>query len=829
MVLAILVAGWLVSPVISNLLSIITELQPGTRRLELDRARIDHTTPVEQTLNFFLVGETFMQLFATGFGFLSSIWATVVLLRLEKVDFWFVTVIILVQSVRILGFNRRYPEARFFSEVPQVYKDSHFKPMKQTDHSKSGNDPTIIDVTKKFMNLMSILAWVAFVVAVAPIAATLICITLPIIRLVALAGNAYEGSSKDASKVNLKSALIFFYALVLTQGAFLVLYLIIWLRRQEAARSMRVKCGFVKNKWGLGKNEAKKLVNGYIENTLDSCIEAGVSETFKRNLVSFAQDLLRNDSNDDHSTAVLILYILMEQPAHRDRAISQMQSSKQCIVRLFDILSPKSLADKKIKEYTAAVVTKLASNMQLADISGAIQSISCTLDLSQQRTNDNTRIPNEPSESQITWGMRIVGQLACNPDNCSEMYNNEGLLSKIIAPLCKRSSFYLAINGVPAPTEIIKESLRVVTKVIRGNDEIRTRLNGRIFDGAQSITKMLTDIDDSKLKTLLNTIVSTLAEEEARRGNLQHTADFIHDLLSLCFGNTASDKVPIIQEMVSLFDSKKVINAEHTLEKVMDAGHTLNALARKSWENCRMIMGAQTTLLDQLAGTLENDNNKRKHRTLAAQILSSFCANSTEDERHILGSLRSKFTVVLQAIPNGLPEAVEVQVDHDENRNLYRRRRQHENLENQVDPDERKLTAAILSLAIHMIAVNLIPEREHLMPIIDDSFVEKLKEIVKRNSELIPDCVDISSAMAKLCIGIMKKYPSTVCAFHGKGIDEALKTAAETLSELERCMIMTGSIAVTAEYKTLPSIVEEVQQRQDNRLNVYWYENLEVV
>lgn len=146
-----------------------------------------------------------------------------------------------------------------------------------------------------------------------------------------------------------------------------------------------------------------------------------------------------------------------------------------------------------------------------------------------------------------------------------------------------------------------------------------------------------------------------------------------------------------------------------------------------------------------------------------------------------------------------------------------------------MDPDERKLTAAVLSLAIHMVAANLLPEREHLMPIIDDSFVEKLKKIVERNSEPIPDCVDISSAVAKLCIEIMKKYPSTVRTFHGKGIDEVLNTAAKTLSELERCMIMTGSIAVTAEYKTLPSIVEEVKQRQDNRLNVYWYERLEVV
>lgn len=92
--------SWFASPIINKLLNYVFEGQPGTRRLELDQARIEYGTPEEQTLNFLLVSETFMQLSAMGFGFLSSIWATLLLVRLEKEDFWFVTVIILIQSIR---------------------------------------------------------------------------------------------------------------------------------------------------------------------------------------------------------------------------------------------------------------------------------------------------------------------------------------------------------------------------------------------------------------------------------------------------------------------------------------------------------------------------------------------------------------------------------------------------------------------------------------------------------------------------------------------------------------------------------------------------------
>uniref|UniRef100_A0A0E0MW67 Uncharacterized protein n=1 Tax=Oryza rufipogon TaxID=4529 RepID=A0A0E0MW67_ORYRU len=76
--------------------------QPGTRWLQLEQAR---EVPDEEPLNLHLLGETFLHLFATAFGLLASVWATVVLLggfatSLDKMDFWFATIIVFIESSR---------------------------------------------------------------------------------------------------------------------------------------------------------------------------------------------------------------------------------------------------------------------------------------------------------------------------------------------------------------------------------------------------------------------------------------------------------------------------------------------------------------------------------------------------------------------------------------------------------------------------------------------------------------------------------------------------------------------------------------------------------
>ena len=67
------------------------------------------------------------------------------------------------------------------------------------------------------------------------------CVTLPIIGLVSLAGHdCYEDTSFTEPKAgSVKPALIFFYALVLTQGALLIYSLLIAVDRSLHAQKLR--------------------------------------------------------------------------------------------------------------------------------------------------------------------------------------------------------------------------------------------------------------------------------------------------------------------------------------------------------------------------------------------------------------------------------------------------------------------------------------------------------------------------------------------------------------------------------------------------------------
>ncbi|KAM0854536.1 hypothetical protein ACQ4PT_050354 [Festuca glaucescens] len=100
----------------------------GARGLELERATSGDTPSYEVPelqLNICMVSELFVQILATGLGALALLWATVVLLggfstSLQRADFWVITVIVFIQTARLVGINVS-PEAEFFNQVPPAF------------------------------------------------------------------------------------------------------------------------------------------------------------------------------------------------------------------------------------------------------------------------------------------------------------------------------------------------------------------------------------------------------------------------------------------------------------------------------------------------------------------------------------------------------------------------------------------------------------------------------------------------------------------------------------------------------------------------------------
>jgi hypothetical protein len=98
MEVAVAAVNALIGPTLRDLLII------GIRK-----ARVLPDLP-EQALNLSVLTEAFLRLVASGLGKLALVWATVVVLggfsrELMKIDFWFTTVIILIQTARYVIYR----------------------------------------------------------------------------------------------------------------------------------------------------------------------------------------------------------------------------------------------------------------------------------------------------------------------------------------------------------------------------------------------------------------------------------------------------------------------------------------------------------------------------------------------------------------------------------------------------------------------------------------------------------------------------------------------------------------------------------------------------
>ncbi|XP_044985751.1 uncharacterized protein LOC123453053 isoform X1 [Hordeum vulgare subsp. vulgare] len=628
----------------------------GARGLNLERST-SGDTPLQQVpelrLNICMVSEMFVQILTTGLGALVLVWGTVVLLggfsdSLQKVDFWVITAIVFIQTARIVGINVS-PEAEFFNQVPPAFLE-----LGAEHYTEWGRRRPLTGraIGSKFIyyamlllgnasEFISIMAFLAILVVAVKIIAGLGCISLSIYRLVALLSGHHDDS-------NVFRALILFYALVLLQGGLFILWLCLKLYRSYLAN--HVSC-----KYGLEDN--RELIDKYMDKTLSTAIKNGVSSTINRNLASFASDLIKSDYSQDHTDAVLVMHTLTSQEEHRTRTLSQIQSSPLCVSRLLDMVTSKSRTDQRTKICIAEIVAHLASNLRLADISGATESISSMINpyftkISAPATNVNIDhqtaidITTDPqglvqlasgtsgaeSKPLIIHGLLILAKLAVNPDNCKHIYDYKGLLSKIISPVKNKVYDMPRDDGITM--EITEKALEVVSMLVSGTDETNEKIRREICSNGIAVNDIRSILEKghmyNKLKVPATKILTELSLDTFTQPTLglDGVAIFINYLMGILFA---------------------AANVSEELKNT--AGEALAVLAMDN-ANCMRIMDFSRETIQLLTDMIPTEN-ARLYQTAIAQLLMQLCANSNPAEREErLASVKTNLHEVLKVICN---------------------------------------------------------------------------------------------------------------------------------------------------------------------------------
>ncbi|XP_052138246.1 uncharacterized protein LOC127756902 [Oryza glaberrima] len=518
---------------------------------------------------------------ASGLGALGFIWATVVLLggfaiTLGRVDFWSVTVILLVEGARIFSRSHELEWQHQATWSLAAAGRSSFRLVARSfrfvfhldDGGKAAADaggggggaPRMARrrwrISWSFLSrhVGRVFYWLQLASAAA-------CVAVSAVRL---AGQDF-GEAEDA-RTNRRSALDIFYGLALAEALLFLMEKAMWEWEVSYGRLLQRVAG----ECHLAGEPGLVAVRRFFYDAYSRCVDGSIFDGLRMDLVSFAEELLVGGSHDEQRIGVGILVNVAANPRLGEAALRRVGTSAAVVDRLVEMLTwSGGAAEAAARASAALVVSKLASKkrnaLRVAGVPGAIESVSSLL----YAAGD---------EECNLLGLLIIKKLARDHDNCSKIGNARGLLDKIID--------FSAIGGgaviTPSRAKAVKRSLQVV--------------------------KMLAETTGSTGKLLRREVAEIVFTVSNIRAVLQHGAGHLElqrlgaeVLTRLAMDADAREKIGGTGGVVSLLLAmflQPSITDEGDAARV-EAGEALAMLALDSRRNCDRILraggGATTT------------------------------------------------------------------------------------------------------------------------------------------------------------------------------------------------------------------------------------------
>ena len=616
----------------------------------------------EKKLTLFALRLAILEKAASGLGTLSFIWATVVLLggfavTLKSKDFWFVTVILLIEGTRIFSrsheiewqhqattwslasagrysFRALVSSSRFlFRAIKAIFQPfSIFQ--SENQHSRQlANDLQIVtaESQKQVLQTKNKRTWHSSGVPLLPYAGwvflsrniSLIFYWLQLISATACAALSMmrliqqdysEDSSADPDKKNLKPALNIFYGMALAEALMFLVEKAYWNWKICYTRLLEKVC----QECALEQSGIISIKRFFYD-SYSKCIEGSIFDGLKMDLVSFAEELLDSDSQDEQLIGAQILQKFVANEQFSSYTLRKIGTSTPVIERLIEILNWKSPVEEEIRRSAAYIVSKLAGKKQnairVAEIPGAIESISSLLytgrsyDSRPHEIGQRFVIADQADYEFSVFnllGLLILKKLAHDHDNCWKIGNARGLMPKIID--FTSTSENLLRNDVVSESQIkiVKRSLKLVKMLVsttgKTGEMLRKEISNIVF--TVSYIREILQYGESHmvLQKLGVEVLTSLAIDEEAREKIGSTGGVIRLLLSIFF-------------MPRLTEEQNSVSVE--------AGEALTMLAFESMRNCNQIV-----MVPEVVERLVSSLNDPVLQVNSARILRNLCAYS---------------------------------------------------------------------------------------------------------------------------------------------------------------------------------------------------------
>ncbi|XP_075653084.1 uncharacterized protein LOC142623532 [Castanea sativa] len=769
------------------------------------------TTPAirapEKKLTLFALQLAVLEKAATGLGTLGFIWATVVLLggfaiKLDKTDFWFITIILLIEGTRIFsrshelewqhqatwsiadaGINSfralrssshfliRTVKA-FFRPILAVRKPSqHTRELTRTidaasprfeDHHrmptrtwKSSDVPLLPFSQWVFLsrNVSKILHWLQIISALA-------CVVLSLMKLIK--HNYGQVEKGDTDNMNRESALNIFYALALAEALMFLTEKAYWEWKviyQKLLDEVNKECEFGPS--------GMVSIRRFFYDAYSRCISESIFDGLKMDMVTFAMGLLDSTSPDEQLIGVRILRQFAMHVRFSSDTLQKIGINISVIERLVEMLNWTDPQDEEIRRSAAEILSKLAgkkqNSLRVAGIPGAMESISSLL----QTNRSNSGAADEIGEKNIIFdhanygfwtfnhlGLLILKKLARNHDNCGKIGNTRGLLPKIIDFTHAGERLLKDENVAASQILTVKRSLQLVKMLASTTGSTGRHLRKEISEIVFTISN-IRDIlryggQYPMLQKLGIDILTSLALEEDGTQRIGGTGGVMKELFNIFF----KEEVP-----------------ESQIHVRIAAGEALTMLALESRSNCYHIL--KLHVLERLIGALEVP----LLRESAARILRNLCTFSGGDYFNQLKGVKVAAPTVLQAIML----------------------------------EENKLQEVMVGLGAHVFKFMTSEEARIMFDkagITEAALASKLVQILKKHQYPPIKTPRIRRFAIELVIWMMRDKATNVCIFKDLEMEMVLENVLETTAELESFNIFSGTVGLSRHSTTIHSLAE---------------------
>ncbi|KAF8021339.1 hypothetical protein BT93_G1697 [Corymbia citriodora subsp. variegata] len=807
------------------IISPATIFEPQTSAGRKDRSCGNSVSPTlqavpapEKELTLFALRLAVLEKAATGLGALGFIWATVVLLggfaiTLNKTDFWFITIILLIEGTRIFSrshelewqhlstpsiadagissFQKLRSSSRALVEsVKDMLSPVSSGTRKQSQNSREVSKTTdATNVREQKLQRKPTRKWTSSEVPILPyggwvflsrnickifnllqLLSAIACVMLSLMKLIK--HNYGEVANGDTEKKNQKAALIIFYALALAEALVFLTEKLYWQWKVVICKLLEG----VNKECNLGAS-GMISTRRFFYDSYSRCINGSIFDGLGMDMVTFAMDLICSNTPDEQLIGARILHRFSTTELFSVDTLQKIGTTLPVIERLVEILTWKDPQEEEIRESAAKIVSKLAgkkqNSLRVTGIPGAVESISSLLQTKRIPSSTTDQIGKKKivfdHEDSGYWtfnnlGLHILKKLARDHDNCGKIGNTRGLLSKIIGFTHADERILKDSTVTTSQVLTVKRSLQVIKMLASTTGTTGKNLRREISEIVFTISN-IRDIlrygeKQPELQKLGIEILTSLAQDDDATERIGGTGGVLKELLKIFFQGVLEDQRDV-----------RIV-----------AGEALAMLAFESKTNCHRIL--KLNVVERLIEALEIP---LLHLN-AGRILRNLCTYSGPESFNQLKGVTAVAPTVLKAILSGEGKLQEVMVGLAAHAFKFMTAEESTTIFERAGFRESELACALVEIL-----------RSYRYPHIK---VPRMRRFA-----------------IELAIWMMRDKLKNVQIFRDLGMEEELEGVMDTTSELESFNIFSSSIGLSRHSTTIHSLVETALMLLKNRFD----------